>query len=250
MSFALPASVRLRGIVVNGEVGDPSGLEARCTPVDTHAFVTASAAPGGEASAELRWEESEVTLEVAGTETGTSTRTPGEPFVFPRTRPGASIMLVIDGGNRSHGKVSARLAMDLPKGWTMKSAPRRLALGAGGQKRETAVVAVPRDAAEGYYSLRVRLIGDPALKLERTVFVPVFRSLAVSLDARQVTKVGRPFPVNVPAVSLAEAPVSARSHIDWPAGWSSPAAQDAVIECAPGSGSSVTFAGVPGARVT
>jgi uncharacterized membrane protein len=246
LTFALPTGVRLRGLVANGEVRDPSTMETRFTPTDTHVSVLVTAAPAGEGSAELRWEESEVTLAVGGTTAGTPA---GEPFVFPRIRPGTSIMLVIDAYNRSHARTGARLHVELPAGWAMKPAPRRLVLGAGGSKRETVAVAVPPDAAEGYYSLRVRLLGDAALKIERTVFVPVFRSLAVSLDARQVTKVGMPFTLHVPAMNLAAGPVSAQAHIDWPSGWvsSQTAHADAAIQCAPGGRASPTFTAVPGA---
>lgn len=250
LGFVLPSGVRLEGLRIDGRTTDLSGAEAELTPFDAHVRVSVTAAPGAEAEAELRWAPGTVTLTIAaGDAVGTppDRSVPG-PVFLPRLRPGERFAVAASIGNRSHLPAHVEIALEIRGEGVRTALPRRaIDLSPGGERCERFELEALPDAAEGYRTLRIRVHGDPALLLERTAYLPVFRSLAPSLDARQVARIGRPFVMRVELTSLAAATVTAEARVDWPTGWAGAGTATATARLEPDARHTLTFTGTPSA---
>jgi hypothetical protein len=248
LGFVLPAGVLLRELLVDGRARELSGVDARTTASDTHVGVTVTAPPGAEASAELRWETAPLSLAfvaVAASGAPMGRSEPG-PVFLPRLRPGSSGAVEAEIGNRSCRRARVEIGLELQgDGVRVARSRRMIDLEPGAERRERFDLEALPDASEGYRTLRLRIHGDPALLLERTAHLPVFRSLAPSLDARQVARIGRPFVVQVSIASLAADPLTAEARLEWPGGWDDRGSGDGAAAVEPGGRESLAFSAAP-----
>ncbi len=238
--LVLPHAIRITGMLVNGEPRDPSSLRMRTTHSDIHAFVDATAAPGGACSVELAWQPGEVGIRIAG----------AEGAFLPRARPGRRLTLDLEVRNTGHEPVVVELFVDTPAGWPAHLRSRRaLPVPANALRAETIALDVPASAADGYYTVRAWFAASGGHRAACAAYLPVFRALSPALDARQVARPGAPYALHVTAANLSEASRKVLARVQWPAGWKPATAADeagSLGAIAPGRRGELRFRAEPG----
>ena len=214
--FALPLTTRLTRLTVDGEERKAADLKVQQGATDQHVYATGVAVPAGACTAELAWETSPISLDLASTE-----ETSGEGArVIARVLPGSTVTLRVQVRSRGRRRTATRLELELPPGWATDGKPsRRLALRPDRARTETFLVRVPPDTPESYHTLLARLVGDPTVLVARTVYVPVFRSLAPAVDGRPVARAGVSYQVRVPVANLSATVQEVEVRAEWPPGW-------------------------------
>jgi hypothetical protein len=244
--FALPLMVRLRELRINGKERDLQAVQAHQTPTDFHVFAEAKAEPGAECASELRWEPSTMMFEIASGSAAVGSRPTQQPVFLSRCIPGSTCQVEVQVRNNGFEQVRAELQLILPPDWARVPGPVRPLVLAPNEKKDVAfALSVPAAIAEGYATLRVRLLGDPTLLMARTAYLPVFRSLAPSIDARQVARPGLPYAVQVPVTNLSALAQTVSARIDWPADWKETENQAVLADLEPGQNGSLRLTAVP-----
>ncbi|HET6486415.1 MAG TPA: NEW3 domain-containing protein [Spirochaetia bacterium] len=246
--FALPLWARVLRLTVDGKERELTDLRVEQGPQDQHACVTAAAAPGGASTAELSWDRAPISFDLAPPSPAILEPTKGDgATLLPRAAPGSTVPVRFEVGNHGRRRCRVRLELDTPGGWAVNGKPARsMVIGPEQTRTEEFLVRIPPETAESYYTLRARLVGNPAVPAARTAYLPVFRSLSAAVDARPVARAGMPFTIQVPVVNLSPADKDVEVRVDVPKEWQSAGTGSQRLTLKPGQKAIATLGAVPG----
>jgi len=218
LGFVLPRDVRIRSLRIDGQPRPTEDVHLNETPSDVHAILETISAPGSEVSAELRWEPAAIELEILP---GRETTSPAAyALILPRTQPGTTRPITTRIRNHSYAACEGILEIQA-EGDDVRSTPKEapFRLSPGEESLISFIVQVPKGASEGYRTIHVRQRADASTSVARTAYLPVYPSLALRLEARQVARAGKPFQLQVLADNLADKAIDADIAVEWPARW-------------------------------